>query len=351
MKTQKRWHAGLMCALFVAFAGSAWAQQVHNPKGAEALFRDGRQALKQGDYAKACQLFGKSYSLDPAPGTLMNIAECEERQGQLLVALQHFRQTAESLGPDDERLPIARARITALDQRLPHLVIRVQGLSEQTIIVLDDSGRVAAQLLEQPIPLMPGSHQVVVYEGALSLKKSIDLVEGQSGLLAFDMAALKEDARKQQYLTEFEQRQESEKVRAQIDAQVETSRKVVEQAQSDAARQYKGAHGTGIALSGGLGAGVPGIIFTSIGLIGVGQVYSCKATVEQHCVGNLCDTEGMNAARSGKTWSILAPVFLAIGVPTTALGVYFVVKGVKARSAASLQLTPTGPAAAFTGTF
>ncbi|NOU28880.1 MAG: hypothetical protein HOO96_13330, partial [Polyangiaceae bacterium] len=49
---------------------------------AETLFREGRKALEAGDYAVACAKFAESQRIEPAPGTLLNLAGCEERSGK-----------------------------------------------------------------------------------------------------------------------------------------------------------------------------------------------------------------------------------------------------------------------------
>ena len=54
-----------------------------DPPAAEALFRAGRSAFDRGDYADALRRFSESYQLEPAVGTLLNVASTEERLGKL----------------------------------------------------------------------------------------------------------------------------------------------------------------------------------------------------------------------------------------------------------------------------
>lgn len=86
---------------------------------AETLFREGRAAADEGNYLVACPKFEESYKLDPAPGTLLNLADCEENRGQLVKAWQHFRQLHDRLPATDERKSVAATRARALEQRLP----------------------------------------------------------------------------------------------------------------------------------------------------------------------------------------------------------------------------------------
>ena len=92
---------------------------------AEVLFREGRTAADAGDYKKACEKFHESHRLDPAPGTMLNIADCEERQGRVATAWTFYRAVAQKLPPSDERTALARTRAQELEPRLPKLAIKL----------------------------------------------------------------------------------------------------------------------------------------------------------------------------------------------------------------------------------
>ena len=68
-------------SLVLLGAGVATAQTL-DPVGGQWLFREGRALMKDGDLAAACPKLEESLRLDPAVGTLMNLAECHERQGR-----------------------------------------------------------------------------------------------------------------------------------------------------------------------------------------------------------------------------------------------------------------------------
>src|SRR5512140_3616222 len=48
-----------------------------DPARAEQLFREAREAMSRGENERACRLFAESNALDPADGTLANLAMCE----------------------------------------------------------------------------------------------------------------------------------------------------------------------------------------------------------------------------------------------------------------------------------
>ena len=70
-----------LLALLIS-AGTAVAQP-GDTVGAEALFREGKRLLKDGKTAEACDKFAASDHLDRSAGTLLNLADCREKNHQL----------------------------------------------------------------------------------------------------------------------------------------------------------------------------------------------------------------------------------------------------------------------------
>src|SRR5262245_27095841 len=113
----------LPLALFLATQavalGSAWRASAQTPdpaavQRADAAFQQGRAAARDGRWAEACAKFAESLQLDPAPGTTLNLAECEEKQGHLVRAFELLQQVARESPTDDRRLAFAKQRIEAL---------------------------------------------------------------------------------------------------------------------------------------------------------------------------------------------------------------------------------------------
>jgi hypothetical protein len=94
---------------------------------AETLFFAGRGLMEAGRYPDACQKFGESYRLDPAAGTLLNLAVCHEKEGKIASAWGEFKQAlsdAKKAGrPDREQL--AQEHITVIEPDLPYLTLHV----------------------------------------------------------------------------------------------------------------------------------------------------------------------------------------------------------------------------------
>src|SRR5829696_5855787 len=112
----------LCLAVVVVFAhpAVALAQTAADEPTAEALFTEGRRLLAERRYAEACAKLAESQRLDPAIGTLLNLADCHEKNGQTASAWARFREAAEAArrAGDATREKVAARRASALDEKL-----------------------------------------------------------------------------------------------------------------------------------------------------------------------------------------------------------------------------------------
>src|SRR6185295_11820463 len=65
-----------------------------DPAGAEKLFTEARKLLEAGKYAEACQKLADSHQLDPAVGTLLNLAQCYTKLGKTATAWATYQEAA-----------------------------------------------------------------------------------------------------------------------------------------------------------------------------------------------------------------------------------------------------------------
>jgi hypothetical protein len=86
---------------------------------AEVLFRSGKEADARGDLETACSKFAESQALDPAVGTLLNLADCESRSGKTHEAIEHYQAARAEMTPDDPRRRFASDQIAALTPAAP----------------------------------------------------------------------------------------------------------------------------------------------------------------------------------------------------------------------------------------
>jgi len=154
---------------------------------AEALFNEARSAMAEKKFDTACDKFRESNRLDPALGTLFNLANCEEQRGRLATASALYRQVIERLPAGDGRLPVAKDRALALDARVPRLTLRARhALPAGTVITVAGLARQAASL-GSPILLDPGTYRVLVLTpGKATQQYEVTLSEGDSAEFPVD---------------------------------------------------------------------------------------------------------------------------------------------------------------------
>lgn len=149
--------------MVAAAAPAASAQpQSQSVAAAEQLFEDARKAQAAGDIATACSLFDASYKLDPALGTLLNMAACYEQLGHLASAWGRYREVISiaTKEGDEQRVTIARERAAALEPRLPRLTIRGPATVIGGLEVTRDDVPVDPSVLGAGIYVDPGEHAV-----------------------------------------------------------------------------------------------------------------------------------------------------------------------------------------------
>jgi hypothetical protein len=149
--------------LVLAFAAPrANAQPTDSVAAAEQLFEQARSLFDQGNFAEACPRFSASYKLDPALGTLLNMATCYEMLGHTASAWGHYREVivhAQKAG-DQKRIDIAQASIAAIEPRLPKLTIRAPKAPLASLIVTRDDAPLDVAVLGSPMFVDPGQHTV-----------------------------------------------------------------------------------------------------------------------------------------------------------------------------------------------
>jgi serine/threonine-protein kinase len=156
-----------LAVALVVFAAStpslASAQNTMDPAAAEALFKQARQLMAGGKYADACPKLAESQRLDPGTGTLLNLATCYEKNGQIASAWATYKSAATAAQNANEldRAKLARWRAAALEAKLPTLTIVVPAAADRPdLTVTRDGEPVGRPAWGTPIPVDPGTHAV-----------------------------------------------------------------------------------------------------------------------------------------------------------------------------------------------
>jgi hypothetical protein len=157
-------------------AAPAWAQA---PTEGERLFVEGRTLMDEGKTDEACQRFERSYALEGALGSLLNLANCEEKRGRLRVALAHWKKAADTAGDQQKNRLYALGRAGDLEKKMPKVMVRVGASVAGASVTLDGE----PMALGEKVSVDPGAHEVVVTAGARIERRNVELAEGETQIL------------------------------------------------------------------------------------------------------------------------------------------------------------------------
>ena len=147
---------------------------------AEALFQDAKALMAKGDYANACPKLARSHSLDPAVGTLLNLALCYEHAGKSASAWASYKQAAAAAhnAGQTDRERFAREHALVLEPNLGTINVTVQG-STLGIEVRMDGALVDPAEWGIAVPVDAGSHRIEAQ--APGRKKWASVVDARDG--------------------------------------------------------------------------------------------------------------------------------------------------------------------------
>jgi hypothetical protein len=278
---------------------------------AEALFRQGRDAMQRQDYETACARFAESNRLDVAAGTLMNLATCEEKLGRVATAWQHWREAIDLLPAGDDRIGFAQRRVTELKPLLPGLTLVPPPDAPSGMVVLRDGVELGEGGLGVELPVDPGPHEIVVRaKGYEDWSIELSLAERETQTIALEVGA---------------------KAPEPPPPPASPARPAPE---SDEWLKSKRTWGY---IAGGVG--VAGV------LTGVGSFLAMRqadAKARNHCNAETlqCDADGMDALDSGKTWSVVNYVGWGVAVAGLGVGAFLVITDLQDERPQSVGLAP-----------
>jgi hypothetical protein len=149
--------------VLLAVSSAASISRGDDSVAAQALFDQGKKLVAAHSYGEACPKFEESLRLEPALGTLLNLADCYEHQGRLATAwVKYLEVSAKARAAGQtERARIGRERAAALVPRLSNLVITVPDASRIDALEVERDGtRVGPAEWGTPVPADPGTHAV-----------------------------------------------------------------------------------------------------------------------------------------------------------------------------------------------
>jgi len=297
---------GLALALALSGVAAPVRAEDADERRAAALFREGRALVDKGDDAAGCARFVDSLAIVQRAGPMVNLAQCEERRGDLVGALKHWRAGITLLPPGDERVAPAREREVSLDKRVPTLGLTLDPTVPREAHITIDGAAVPFEVAGSPRPLNPGQHTVAVSAtGRASFTTLVTLTEGQRSQVVVSLASM----------------------------------------------PVPQAEGSGGLRTAGFVVGGVGVAMLVVGAVTGGLAIGKKSEVDRNCVGG-CNDAARDASRAGKTLATLSTVTFIAGGVAAAGGVLMIVLGKpRAPITAAASPLPGGAALHLGGTF
>jgi hypothetical protein len=316
---------------------------------ARELFRAGRRSVAANDYAIACPKFQESYALDPAVGTLLNIADCDRRAGRTATAWAKFRHALEQLVANDDRRPSVQRVIVELEQRLPKLTILLEDGAPSVCSVERDGTTINVDNLGVSTPVDPGEHVVVVNApGYLGKRYEFSVSDGQAKVIIGEPGDRVAQASDGVMSTSVESASNSVPSNHTADATMKTEiystepRIDAHSAQSDSGQrqveplkvsrlvtvQRRDEGPTSIRKSNSslvYAVGTIGVVGIVLGTATRIAAFSKQDTIDAHCPNKECDDVGWNAVSFSKRMQTVSTISLITGATAIGTGLYFAI--------------------------
>lgn len=292
---------------------------------ADALFNQAHAAMEKGDYEAACQRFRESDRLDPAIGTKLNLAICEEKRGKLATAWDLLHAVIDKADASDERRAMAQDLADKLEPRVPKLTIRLgPGASKDTTAREGDSTYRSASF-GVPLPMDPGKHEfLVAAPGRAERTLLVELHEGETRNVAVVPGPL---------------------LAAPMGSAAPGATPDGSDREQTAASSHSGSKTLGLVL-GGVGVAGAGVAAVT-GILALGK----KSTADEECNDQLrtCSQAGKDADSAGRSLTTISTIGWVVGVAGLAgAGAYFVLVGggdEKPKTALGTTIVPGGATA------
>jgi hypothetical protein len=268
---------------------------------AEAMFKHGLAELKAGHFDKACPALDESFRLDPRAGTLFTSAECDFAWGKLATALARYdeylsfvdRLPADQRTRQAERVKAAKDKKHALESEVPRMTVIVQDPPAGLVVKRDNLEQRPATF-GIALPVDPGEH-VVTAEAPdrtpRTWKVSVPKGAKESVAISLELAA------------------------AAAPSPGPSAANTAPAAPASVAQSSQPPSRVPVYVAGGVG--IVGIV---VGAVAGGMAMSQKKTIDNHCVGKVCDQQGYDAVGSIKTTGLISTVGFGVGVAGLAVG-------------------------------
>ena len=159
-------------------------------------FDYGLAEMLAGRYATGCPALESSFRLDPRPGTLFTLADCDRKWGKTASALAAFdeylslyeRMPADQRAKQRERAAVAATERATLQRTVPLLSVRVPANAPAGTRIWRDDVELTGPTLAAAVPVDPGEHRVrVELPGGRAREQQVSIEGGEQRTLIVDL--------------------------------------------------------------------------------------------------------------------------------------------------------------------
>ncbi len=296
-----------LMAVLLALAARAHAVAPEDVKRADLLFHEGQRLLKAGRVDEACAAFAESHHLDPAVGTLLNLADCHAQARRLATAHAEFLEAARlaAASGQREREVFAKEQAAQSEPLLSFVEVRLAkgALIDEISIDLQPIDKAA---VSAPIALDPGPHTFrFAAAGRVARVLSVEVVNGPSSQVV-EVAPLESIARSPSDLPEKPKTDSKSRQRL-----------------------------ASVVLAGA------GAVAVGVGAFFGLRAMSKKGDGDSHCAGRFCDPEGLTLHDDAHFAATVSTVAFVLGAAAIGAGVYlYLTRPAPTKGVARLRVAP-----------
>jgi len=173
VRLQRRVIFGVACVLLCT--KSAYGSEGDARERSAALFRDGLNAGKAGDYARAEVAFRTSYLLVQSPSTLRNWALTEMRLGKMVEALGHLKRAIQWTGWSAEQRAIVQQNLDDAYAATGHITVQTTQGAE---VAVDGVLAEGAAPFDAPLDVTAGRRLIDARLGSATAHTEVDAPAG-----------------------------------------------------------------------------------------------------------------------------------------------------------------------------
>jgi hypothetical protein len=312
--------AGLFLAVSPVFAQDAAT--------AGALFDKGVSDMQSGHFDSACPALEESQQLDPHPGTLFTLAECQAKWGKVASAVQHYQDYADLVSRlpagqqarHRERVGVAKAQLSKLKPSVPTLALVLPPTAPAETTVTRNGVALQGAALGLALPVDPGQYLIVTrLPGGTEHTVTVSVALGDAKRVELDV---------------------SQPAAPNAPVAVPSAAPLADSAPP---AESKRRSNTPAYVVGGVG-----VLGIAVGSVTGILVFGKKSTVKDECAGTTCSASGVSAANSGKTLAIVSDIGFGVGIVGLATSAVLLLTRPKAETSAGAPAARWEPALAST---